>query len=191
MASASAATEVAVASEEILLLYLALRARSGAGAWSMKRTTTKKATTCGQIYPRLWQRRQDRGGDWDQEQFWGGVGGYGRGGGDDDIALGTILMRINKNNKCITNTPIYNYFNQNKNARDYPKGRLIPHGPTQVSLAWPPPPSYISHRPCHPHRCLQRSCCMASSLSPHLIYPKITLLYHNHFQVSPSEMSPS
>ena len=78
--------------------------------------------TGGLISPRLRKWWWDRIGDWDQERFWGGVGGYGRGGGDDDIALGTILMRINKNNKCITNTPIYTYFNQNKKRKGLTPG---------------------------------------------------------------------
>ena len=46
---------------------------------------TKKATTCGRISPRLWQRQQDRGDDCDREQFWEGVKGYG--GGNSEVVL--------------------------------------------------------------------------------------------------------
>ena len=55
------------ASEEIILLDLTLRAGVGAGAGSRRRTTTKKMMTDGPIYPNLWRRRKDQGGDRYQE----------------------------------------------------------------------------------------------------------------------------
>ena len=63
----------------------ALRARSEAGGWSRRINTTKKKTTYGPIYPLIWRRWQDRGGDQDGELFSGGF--KGDGGGDDEVVF--------------------------------------------------------------------------------------------------------
>ena len=77
----SASATMMEASEDIVLLDPSFRA--GAGAGSMRRETTKNEKTVEPISLRLLRWRQDWGGDWDWEQFLGGV--KGDGGGDDEV----------------------------------------------------------------------------------------------------------